>query len=150
MEIIERRRGAAWASAWLAVGVLIVTGCGQRTGGATGSVRFGGKPLPGGRITFLCDAGKRPAVSAEIVEGRYAVADLPAGRARVMVETFPPPSAAPARTAPEGLPTLDVPGDPPSHGPYVRIPERYRRPDASGLSVEIRTGPQVHDFELVP
>jgi len=125
-------------------------GCGDQIGGVAGTVSYGGKPLPEGRITFLCDGGKRPAVSAEITQGRYAAEDLPAGRARIMVETFPPPSAAPKQTAPGGLPTLDVPDDPQSHGAFVRIPERYKRPDASGLSIEIRTGPQVHDIDLVP
>ena len=128
----------------------LFVGCGNPIGGVTGLVNYGGKPLPEGRITFLCDGGKRPAVSAEVSSGRCAVADLPAGRARVMVETFPPPSATSKHAAPGGLPTLDVPDDPPSHGMYVRIPERYKRPDASGLSIDIRPGHQVHDFDLVP
>jgi len=35
-------------------------------------------------------------------------------------------------------------------GPYVKIRDRYRHPDQSGLSLTIQNGAQVHDIVLVP
>ena len=35
-------------------------------------------------------------------------------------------------------------------GPYVKIRDRYRHPDQSGLSLMIQNGAQVHDIVLVP
>jgi len=35
-------------------------------------------------------------------------------------------------------------------GPYVKIPDRYRHPDQSGLSLTIQNGAEIHDIVLVP
>lgn len=133
------------------IGLVTVMGCGPRLGGADGTVTCGGRPLPGGRVTFLCDGGKRPAVSAMISEGRYEVVGLPVGHARIMVETFPPANTtSSAQTAPGGLPTLATPDEKQPPGSYVRIPDRYKQPHTSGLEITIRTGRQVYDIDLDP
>ena len=149
--ITENHRSAPSAClGYLVLVLTIVVGCSDPIGSITGVVTYDGKPLPQGRITFLCEGGKRPAVSTGITAGRYAVSALPVGHARVMVETFPPPFASAQPSAPGGLPTLAVPDDSSSPGPYVRIPERYKRPDAAGLGTDIRPGHQTHDIGLEP
>ncbi|MBN9120713.1 MAG: hypothetical protein J0I06_16450, partial [Planctomycetes bacterium] len=73
----------------LAAGLLVpLSGCGGGIGNVSGEVKFNGQPLQNGRVTFVCSGGAKPALSAEIKDGRYAIANVPAGPVEVTVETF--------------------------------------------------------------
>ena len=136
--------------ACLAVAVCCA-GCGGPGGRITGAVTFDGTPLPAGRITFLCDGKGRPVISGLITDGTYRVERAPRGGSRITVETFEPQQSAAVAT-PAGLPAMPPPPalrNMPT-GRYVRIPDRYRSPDQSGLSLDITAGTQVYDVRLVP
>lgn len=131
--------------------LILCVGCGAPTGRITGTVTFDGKPLPAGRITFLCFGEGRPVLSSPIADGRYLMEAVPVGGARIAVETFNTEAFRQPKPAP-GVPAITLSpafmiGPP---GPYVKIPDRYRHPDDSGLSLDIQGGNQVHDIALVP
>ena len=140
-DCISRR----WRSGALLIAVVAI-GCG-RPSRVTGSVTFDGKPLPGGRITFLCDGGRRPALSSLIREdGGYAIEGPPLGRARVSVQTFaqqpkPKPGIDPLTGIDHSFGWEDT-------GPYVPIPARYASPKTSGIECTIAPGEQAFDIEL--
>lgn len=126
---------------------MLLAGCGgaAATGDVSGKVLFQGKPLPSGRIAFLCEGGDKPVVTGMIKDGAYTVEKAAVGPAKVTVETFqsrsdvkPPPGMNP-------LPGGDSPA-----GPYVPIPQKYRAADTSGLAYTVVKGKQTKDFELTP
>jgi hypothetical protein len=109
----------------LSVAVLSLGGCGGRgsthegcRGPATGTVTINGKTLGGGSITFVrIDDPTYRVVAPLRPDGTFSVADAPLGRVRVAVETE----------------STRV-GDP---GSYTPIPEKYGKPDTSGLTATI-------------
>ena len=113
----------------------------------TGTVTFDEKPLPAGRVTFLCDGGKRPAISSPInARGGYEIPNPPVGRARVSVETFKPqPKPEPGVDPQTGIDNLIGWED---TGPYVPIPKRYGSPKTSGLEFTIDAGEHTFDIPL--
>lgn len=133
---------------WMGVCVLTlcVVGC-TKPVRVTGTVAFDEKPLPAGRVTFLCEGGQRPVISSPIKDGgTYEVVDLPVGRARVSVETFKPqPKPEPGVDPQTGIDNSIGWED---TGPYVPIPKRYGSPKTSGLEVMIEPGEQTFDIRL--
>jgi len=138
----------------LASALLGLTGCGwpAPTGSIAGTVRFAGKPVAAGRLTVLCEGGKKPVFFADITDGGYRVEGAPVGAARVTVKMFPPqPSAGKPPMLPGGAAALPIPANVPRAGkPVSGFPERYLDPTTSGLSCEIKPGAQQRDFELEP
>jgi hypothetical protein len=122
----------------LSIAVLLLGGCGGRgstredcRGPVTGTVTIDGKSLAGGSITFVrIDDPRYRLVAPLRPDGTFSVADAPLGRVRVAVET-------------ESM-RLGVPGA------YTPIPEKYGRPDTSGLTATIQQqGGQPILIELV-
>jgi len=134
--------------------VVALAGCFWKapTGIVTGSVRFDGKPVAAGRITFLCESEGKPVFFADITDGAYRVERAPVGGARVTVQTFGAASSAGnVPTPPGSAPALPIPANVPRVGkPIAGFPERYLNPNTSGLSLEIKPGPQTQDFDLTP
>jgi hypothetical protein len=117
-------------------------GCNAGVGTVAGEVRFKGEPLPNGRVTFVCQGGNHPSLTADIVDGHYEIRGVPAGRVDVTVETFnlrsdPVPGGLPPPPVPKGY-------------KYVRIPDRYVNSAESGLGFDVVRGDQKHDLDLNP
>lgn len=139
--------------------VLVLAGC-SGNGEVSGKVTYQGRPVPWGRITFLSDVGDHVVKSTAITDGRYTLADFPAGPAVISVETFPPapaPGAAPPRTGPvtAGATGIRPPenGNPfaaPSGDKYVWVPPQFANPDKSGLKYVVSAGKQDHPVDLGP
>ena len=141
---------------WGALLALLVplgaSGCGPGT--VSGTVSYKGKLLRGGNVLFVGAAGKS-SVSASIQDdGTYTLTGVPTGAVTVCVETaslkpvWGPPArhykAPPGMQAPGGL--TEAP--PPKH--YVPIPDKYGKPDQSGLSYAVKSGRQTYDINLPP
>lgn len=115
----------------LAAALLVLAGCAGK-GQVSGTVKYKGKPLSAGTITFY-DRTNR-AVSGAIKDGSYSVEQVATGPVRVTV-------AAP-------MPIYMV-GDKPPPGPKPPIlPAKYADPEKSGLGWEVQSGAQTHDFNL--
>lgn len=125
----------------------VCVGCSPQTGRVTGTISLGEKPLSFGRVTFLCDGGKRPAISGDILRGgSYEIANIPPGRVRIAVETFKPDPEPPAGIDPAtGVDSALSKMDP---GAYVPIPSRYASPNASGLEFVVKAGEQTFNITL--
>ena len=131
----------------MCIAVLTVAGCSPPQASVSGRVTLDGKPLPAGRVTFLCDGRGRPALAGKITaEGTYGIANLPPGLAAVSVETFKPqPKPASGVDPTTGV---DASLDWEDTGPYVPIPQRYANPKTSGLEHMLAPGPQTFNIDL--
>jgi hypothetical protein len=125
----------------LLLAAIIAGGCKPRIGNVSGTVKFDGKPLPGGTITFFDE--KNGAFSSAIeANGSYSVTGVRSGRARIAV-AVPMPIPIESSSMP-GIkitpPTVDVP----------KIPDKYHSAEKSGLVCDVRGGDQAFDVELTP
>jgi hypothetical protein len=121
--------------------VLALAGCDGK-GEISGKVRYNGKPLTAGRVTYTPQENPGAAVYSMILEdGSYKVADCPAGPARITVQTVVPRSSKAQQGAKPG------PGGRP---PRVTLPVRYADPATSGLDYTVRSGSQEYDIDLRP
>lgn len=163
------KRPALWR---LEVGLLVfplglmAVGCGSSQGTISGKVSYQGKVVPGGTVSILPGSGG--ALTGEIKEdGTYTIKKVPAGPAKVTVETDsvkPVSSAAPpqARGAaayyakmpkpPEGVGKEGQTVGPALSGGdakrYVPIPANYSDPEKSGLSLTVKGGNNPFDIDL--
>ena len=118
--------------------VLLLCGCGTRGPGypATrleGAVTVDGKPLATGGIQFLPqDTAQGPAVGAVVVDGRYAVDDVPLGEVRAIVTSVR-----------KGKRLPDV-GDMPVWESENLIPPQHR----GGILIDVKADQPIQDFKL--
>ena len=121
--------------------VLTLAGCGRR-GEISGTVRFRGKPLPAGRITFSPQNRPGAAVFSLLGEdGSYKVTGCPAGPASITVQTV---------VSGKGRAGQDTRPGPGSRPAAAVIPVRYADPATSGLDYTVTPGEQQHDVDLQP
>jgi len=139
--------GSLWGLTALLL--LVLAGCGKPKWGGpvSGQVLYKGKPLPSGAVTFLGPDGL--AANAEILNGSYKIDRPPLGECKIAVLTVP---NAPPGGIPNFDPVLDTPADGviKPRGQYVPIPDRYARPETSGLTFTVTDKPQTHNIELKP
>lgn len=163
----------------LALLVPLAVGCGKGKGTVSGTVTLDGQPLPAGTINFLPSKG--PGAGGSIEDGKYSVANVPAGTMTVTVETdsikeqmdalakasqgtpvmgsgsrnLPPQMLAKmpedarkkweegkkqAEEAPKKLKELQA--------KYRPIPDKYSKAESSGLTFEVKAGPNTIEVPL--
>jgi hypothetical protein len=158
--------GSAWLWLGSRFGLLlllpVLAGCGSDQNKVSGRVKFDGKPLPGGLVTFQPTDPQARAVTTFLdEEGNYEVV-LPRGEVRISVdnrELAPrgPGSGGMPPDLPPGVKNFDkkaqpkppevAPTRPP--GKYVAIPEPYYEIESAGLTYLVEPGEQKHDIELL-
>jgi hypothetical protein len=115
---------------------LLLAGCG---GGRTvsGTVKYAGKEVDKGFITFFPADKNGDTKGAKIVGGQYSISGLPPGQKRVLIVAEPEPVL------------LSAPKDQPP-GIRLRPPARAVPPDAVGNNqiVDITGSDQTLDFTL--
>ena len=135
-------------SVGVVVSLFAASGCGGGTGDVTGSVKYKGKALDGGQIQFKGSNGKT--ASADInPDGTYTVTGVPTGTVKVAVSYVDPKVV-------EHFKALSAGGrgesktPPPKGEPsqFDKVPQKYGDFDGSGLTVEVKTGPNKHDVDL--
>jgi len=155
----------SWAKRRAAVVLLALlvflpaTGCGGKKGTLKGTVYFKDKPMPGGQITFVpAEGGGGGTSTIDPKDGSYAVANLPVGRMKVIVQPVPSASDSPGGgpsgppkdkfTPPKGAPIPDDirdkfgPGKDPNQTPGKPVPvdKKYQRADTTPLTVTVEKG----------
>lgn len=138
---------------------LFLSGCGRSgmglEGEVSGKVTYNGKPLPGGQVKFLTSDGHMFTGTID-AEGNYKVRAL-VGEARIivdnrMLEKRKGKSPQGGLRPPPGVEVKSdlskMSGGQPLTGTYVRIPDKYRSPDDSGLTYTVTMGSQTHDIQL--
>jgi hypothetical protein len=126
--------------------LLLVDGCGggPKTARVTGKVSFDGKAIASGQITFEGEGGRTAA--GPIADGTYTVPDAPVGPVRIGVVSVArgPKAVNPMEAGP------DTPAPPAPPTEPVRVPERFGKPDTSGLNYTVTAGAQTHDIDIKP
>jgi hypothetical protein len=123
------------------VGALLLSvGCGflENAGTISGTVRYKGQPLPEGSVSFVSDNG-RVLTGAIDKAGRYLVAHVPVGAAKVTVQVA---SSMPSMSF------VGVPKTSQTTGTTVQIPIRYSVTATSGLRHDVTKGKQTFDIDL--
>ncbi len=116
----------------LAASVLLLAGCAGK-GQVSGTVKYKGKPLTTGTITFY-DRANQAVSSAIGKDGTYSVEQVAAGPVKVAVVM---PMA------------IYMAGEKPPPGPPPpTLPAKYSDPEQSGLGWEVKSGAQTRDFNL--
>jgi hypothetical protein len=132
------------AGTFLIVLTIAALGCGRPTGSITGEVKYKGQLLPIGDIAFLSQEGEQQVRHADIIDGKYSIPRIEAGRAKVVVTTWQPqPRKKSGFDGEDSAPPPPVPK-------AILIPKRYGDPDKSGLTYDIKPGAQTKDFDLDP
>jgi hypothetical protein len=122
------------------LGLLGLLGCSDPGAEVTGTVRFDGVPLTGGKVTFFHPTRPGRNVTAYIqTDGTYRILAVPTGQVKVTVVVLPPQQkdrdkkrAAAAR--------LKVPA----------VPSKYTDPATTELIYRVEPGSQTIDIELRP
>lgn len=137
-----------WACFALCFGLLVtVLGCGEsgpKLIRATGTATYNGQPLVGAVVTFVFENGDVATGNTD-ASGKFAL-DAPAGEAKVAI----------SKVITSGSESLDVKNMTPSDAmakkyaskgkeqmeakPKSEVPERYGKPDSSGLVASVKVG----------
>jgi hypothetical protein len=128
--------------------LLTIAGCAEPTGSVSGQVRYKGAPLPYGQITVFREDGR--SASSVIDGGSYEIHKVPVGKVTVVVQSLAPPGIRTMMFRPDGS-SGDEAGMPQGRAPKkLAIPERYKDPAKSGLSLAVHAGEQTMDLDLQP
>jgi hypothetical protein len=148
----------------LAFGLLILVGCGpdyKARAVVKGKVTMGNKPLTSGTVVFYGPQGVTSTATID-ENGNYTMNDAPVGDVTITVTVSVPPAMGPGglkaeierRKKPAGGDSKDPEGGSPgiamSKMPttFVRIDEKYSKPETSGLKYKVEKGEHVHNIEL--
>jgi hypothetical protein len=135
--------------------LLIVAGCASK-GTISGQITYQGKPIPSGTVVMVPEKGQ--AVTGIITDGHYQVKGIVKGMAKIAVQTAE--GAAfnrPMQRMPKGMgPPKELGLDPAlfdasaqhSQVKSMRIPEKYRDPEKSGLTYTVKGGEQELNIDL--
>lgn len=150
----------------LLLAILFIAGCSrtaEQQAEVSGKVTYKGKPLPGGRITFISPKGYSGA-SVISPQGEYQL-NAPVGEVQIGVDNRMLDKNDEFEIAKQregyfkGKGRLKKPGSESANTPgpkqevtgtYVPLPKRYVDPSTSGLTYTVKPGPdsQTHDVEL--
>ncbi len=138
--------------------LFLLLGCGGNVKNApasiSGKVTYNGTPVGGGNIQFFTPNNESGLYNAAIKsDGTFAAGDLPVGEMVVTIETESiNPNKAKAEykkggkqggMSPVGSGTGQL-----NTGNYVKIPEKYKKSDTSGLKATLKPGKNTQNFEL--
>lgn len=128
-----------------------LAGCGsgdaREYGKLTGIVTLQGKPAPSGTIISFLNAENGAATSAQIFDGgNYAVQRAITGT--YSVAFVPQGNMAAQPSDPDAYMKQIKEGNYQEPATDSIIPEKFRTPESSGLTVTVGAGENTHDFNL--
>ncbi|HEY7423223.1 MAG TPA: hypothetical protein VH682_03180 [Gemmataceae bacterium] len=146
---------------------MLAAGCGTSPGQITGAVRYKGKSLSGGIVTFLPASGQGAFNAPIQSDGNYTLYKVPVGKGTITVKSAADASSSlnpmmqkmvqdiksgKTQLSPEARekmpPNVKKALESPSPKAFVSIPASYGDPEKSGLELEATGGKQTHDIEL--
>jgi hypothetical protein len=120
---------------------LALLGCESGQGNLSGKVTFGDKAVRYGSVAVHGSDGvlKTGAINTD---GTYTVEGLAAGPAKIAVISLDPSeSQSKMRKKDAKAPKVEKEG-------WFSLPEKYADPDKSGLTFDVRRGPNSHDIAM--
>ncbi len=132
-----------------------LSGCGGSRGGVNGKVTFQGKTVASGNVMAIASDGI-PYYGKIEPDGTYKIADVPAGTAKIAVNSpnpVPDPgkvAAAKAGAKRGGREQADPITAGPTSDPklWFAIPAKYGDPNTSGKEVSIKSGANTINIDL--
>jgi hypothetical protein len=138
-------RRACWLAGALG---LALAGCGGSTGHVSGTVRFKGAPIPGGRVTFTSrDGGGVSGFAWVGVDGSYSIRGCPTGPVKITVLSMERSRGGNGFDNPRGVVGARRSGQ---SRKLPAIPLRYADPRTTDLEYNVCGGNQTHDLDLKP
>jgi len=135
MPTFSTRRRFLVLSPLLSIFLFTLAACTDVTGvTVTGKVTFNNEPLTSATVFFVYSDGQERACNTGN-DGSYEMKNVPVGTAKIKVVTFAP------------IP----PGLAPKDGPVpaaVNIPAKYKKENASGLTLDVKQGQNHFDILL--
>jgi hypothetical protein len=155
-----------WSPCLLALAALTCLGCGKGQGTVKGKVQLGDKPIVMGQVTFVVQ-DYQPQHGRINADGSYEVTGVPVGTAKVMVSSpktvtvkfdrakmmqkdkF---SEEERKKMKEQMEEMQKSGDPRDKTPdnWVEIPKKYRDPDKTPLTFEVKRGDNEYSIRMEP
>lgn len=135
----------------------LASGCGPSVGRIEGAVSYKGKNLAQGNVTFMPSQGMA-LVGAIRSDGSYVIENVPVGLGKFAVASMDPGMSDTLKAATgrgpanvKGRVNLPVTasGQPKLPASFSLIPERYVDFDASGLTLDVKSGTNRYDILLV-
>lgn len=142
-----------WSSRWTRFVVVVAAlcasaslGCGSKKATVSGTISYKGEKLGNGSVKFI-GADKQAVVGSIRPDGTYSASAVPLGPVKIAVETTPTRKATSGPTI--GVKSPDMGAEFKGEaGKYVRIPDKYKDAEKSGLTYEVKPGSQTHDIDL--
>jgi hypothetical protein len=141
-----------WRSRWnrlvlvaALLGASASLGCGSKTATVSGTISYKGEKLGNGNVTFVGDKGQA-AASPIKADGTYSMTNVPLGTVKIKVETIPPAEGSSQNRM--GVDMPDMKGKEKDLGKYVKIPDRYKDSEKSGLTYQVKPGKHKHNIDL--
>lgn len=140
---------------------ILAAGCGSGQGMVSGKVSYKGKPLPSGDVRFFPESGGGSFYSAIGSDGSYSIAKVPLGPAKITVtysresplaKANPRSKAAAEKGMKQQQEAMKAHRKTPESAPppsdVESVPNKYAKPDQSGLKVDVTGGKQAFDINL--
>ncbi len=121
---------------------LCALGCGRGERTVTGKVTYRDKPLPSGMVIFVGEDGVVSPPAHLAPDGSYTATKVPVGRARIAVDTVPPPPPE-NRNSKEAMDAWRA-----ALANFITVPARYKDPNQSGKTFEVKAGKNTCDIGL--
>jgi hypothetical protein len=125
---------------------LVAAGCrgDQTSGTVTGTVRYKGEPLSGGKVTFF---GTNDQVATAMIgaDGSYKAQKVPLGTVVAAVST---PGPMPGKEDAASNPMMKRKKVAPPEKKSVVVPDKYSDPKKSGVTLTVTGGTQSFDINL--
>ena len=119
--------------------IVLVAGCekpGPIRSNIIGTVSYRGEPLTTGEVQFFSAGGGEPSRAVIGRDGTYRMSETLSGQYRVAITTPTKPAAGKKASARPNAPTP------------VYIPNKYAKPDTSGLTANVPETNTTIDFKL--
>jgi hypothetical protein len=119
---------------------LALAGCGAATTGeVSGTVTFEGTPVEDGWIDFLPIDGNGPTTGAKVMNGKFTVANVPVGKAKVVVS---------AKKIIGQVPLYPTPDSPKRPQIAQMLPPRFSDQQQTELRYDVSAGKNEKNFDL--
>lgn len=157
------RRYCVYVALLAALTLPVAAGCGSgnpSTVPVKGTVTLNGNPVDGASVTFVPEAGGRPATGTTDASGQFTLTTFetgdgaPEGKYKVGVNKTSAAVNVEAGAGGAAPPGVQLSGPPGSGGPPPRpkseLPEKYGNAEKSGLTVEVKSGMEPVKLDLQP
>lgn len=121
---------------YLALGIMVLSGCGTSPGTVSGEVTVDGVPLKKGVISFVPADGKGEPITVEIEDGKYELKTLPGPK---LIQVSAPRVVGKRKE-------YDAPDAPLMEITEESLPERYN--SKTELTFEVQSGSNTKNLEL--